>query len=226
MSDAIREKYRKQFPKYDKWSNYEWDWWKKEGSPKVNVPMCKGDKPFKWPVVKPSGKMTVGPIDIEKRYKICSNAWRNFMFAQMVVLQEELGKETAEAMVGYAQLALNKAVMGFVHKFLGDDLPNDCTKLSKISEMELLLEGDDCDVIEETPDRSTFRMSCAWWADWYEKWEVKGIDLREFMCGIACDGWFHELAQTVSPKYGCRRTAWHCAGDPYCEFQFYKMDDE
>ena len=64
-----REEFRKRHGSYDKWAQFKYRWWKKEDKPQV--PDFGGaDKPFKWPVVNPTGNVTVPMMDQDDRLKI------------------------------------------------------------------------------------------------------------------------------------------------------------
>ena len=96
-----RELYRAKHANYDKWSKFKYRWWKKEDIPKIPDFSGKEGSYFKWPSVKNTGNLTIPYMDPDDRLKIVNNTWRNCFFMQWHVMQEEIGQEKAEELVGY-----------------------------------------------------------------------------------------------------------------------------
>ncbi len=213
-----REEFRKRHASYDKWAQFKYRWWKKEDKPQV--PDFGGaDKPFKWPVVNPTGNVTVPMMDQDDRLKIVNNTWRNCFFMQWHVMQEELGQDKAAELVGYMWLAMLSAMEGLNERYLQGQA-RDCVMLSKQYQIDCFYEMHDFDVVEESPNRFVIKTLCTYWADWVHRWKAKGIDIRKGLCDLGCEAWCKEWAYKIDPNMSCERTQWSVEGDPCCEYTY------
>ncbi len=213
-----REAYRKQYPNYDKWADFQYRWWKKENKPQI--PDFSGTgKPYKWPVLEPTGRMTIDLMDPNDRCKIINNTWRNCFFMQWHVMQEEFGADKAAQAVGYMWLAMVNAMEGLNDRYLQGQA-RDCVMMGKQMQIDMQYEMLDMDAVEVTPNRFVHRLLCNYWADWKHRWEDKGIDIRKGLCDMGCKAWGEEWAIGINPNMSCERTKWLVEGDPYCEYVF------
>ncbi len=216
--EEARDEYRKKYKDYDKWAKYPYRWWKNKPKPRIQDFSGTG-KNFKWPVLKPTGRMTVPMMDKDDRIKIINNVWRNTLFMQWLVMHETVGEEKAAEMFGYMWLAMTGAMEGLNERYHPDQ-PRDCVMLSKQNQIDIQYEMIDLDIVEEQPNRHVYRALCTYWADWEHRWKEKGLDIRKGLCDLGCDLWCKEWAHKINPKMTCRRTAWLVEGDPYCEFTY------
>jgi hypothetical protein len=174
-------------------------------------------KPAKMPCITPSGCCTVDPIDPTMRWKMTSNVWRDTYFMTAKILTDEIGQDKADEYLAYLWYALAAKMEGFNKHFL-KDMPRDCVTLSKAFQLEILIEGNDFDVVVETPEKAAVRFQCAWWHDFVKVWEPLGVDIREPLCNQGCTGWSKEWAQIFNPKISFTKTKYIGAGDGCCEF--------
>jgi hypothetical protein len=218
IMEKKREQYRKDWKEYDKWAEFRYRWWKKEDIPKI--PDFSGTgKPFKWPTVNPTGKMTVPMMDKDDRLKIVNNTWRNCFFMQWHVMQEELGAKVAAEMIGYMWMAMVAAMEGLNDRYLPGQA-RDCVMVSKQYQIDCFYEMHDFNVVEETPEKFRIETLCTYWADWKGRWNAKGIDIRHGLCDMGCQMWCEEWAYKMNPNIVTTRTKWLVAGDPCCEYTF------
>jgi hypothetical protein len=162
-------------------------------------------------------------MDPTARWKMTSNVWRDTYFMMAKVLTDEMGLERASEFLAYLWYGLASKMEGFNRHFLKDK-PRDCVTLSKAFQMEILLEGNDFDVVEEAPEKSVVRFQCAWWADFKKTWEALGVDIREPLCNQGCTGWSKVWAHMVNPEIRFRKTKYIGAGDGCCEFTWEMRD--
>jgi hypothetical protein len=231
-----REEWRAASAHYDKWADFKWRWWNKADIPKVPDFSGKQGSNFKWPVVHPSGKWSEQGSqiyqDMADRLKIVNNTWRNCFFMQWHVLQEELGKEKADEMIGYMWLGMVAAMEGLNERYL-EGQARDCMMLSRQWQIDCLYEMHDFNVLKQTPNHVVIDTLCTYWADWKGRWAAKGIDIHYGLCELGCLAWCKEWANKMNPHMTCERTMWLVEGDPVCRYEFtippgkenYKMGD-
>ncbi len=173
----------------------------------------------KGAIIKPSGRTTV-EFPLDDRYRIATNAWRNTFFAFNEVLGKELGWKKAADLIYKSWGVLGPSDFGFLKKYGLTD--KNAAKLSKNMQFELLVEGFDFDVVEETEKRAVLRyLSCPWWHDLKERWQGK-VDEECFKAstcnGPGCKAIVINLAKYTNPKLKAQRTKWVAENDPYCEY--------
>jgi hypothetical protein len=218
-----REAYRAKHANYDKWAKFKYRWWNKEDIPKIPDFSGKEGSMFKWPSVKNTGNLTIPYMDPDDRLKIVNNTWRNCFFMQWHVMQEEIGKEKADELVGYMWLAMVAAMEGLNDRYFKGQ-PRDCVMLSKQWQIDCFYEMHDQNIVEESPKKVVIQALCTYWADWVGRWKAKGIDIKWALCELGCRAWCKEWAYGIDPKMTCQRTKWLVDGDSCCEYTFEIKD--
>lgn len=218
--EVYRERCRRRYSFYDQYRNFTLPAWSSiPGKPQMKLD---GSGPFSWPAVDISGRITIPMTDMTTRMKMTSNAWRNTYFMTAKILTDTLGLDKATELMGYLWIALASSMEGITRRFLKDK-PRDCVTLSQSFQLESILEGNDHDIVEESPERVVLRIQCAWWADFKKTWEPLGVDIREPLCNLGCTGWSKEWAKMINPKIQFKKTKYIGDGDDWCEF-VYEMD--
>jgi hypothetical protein len=221
--EEYRKSCRKRYPLYDKFTSMRLP---SMSSLKKDIGQHAFDgsgKPSRIPAVSATGNCTIDPIDPTARWKMTCNAWHDTYFMMAKIMTDELGQEKANEFLAYLWYGLAAKMEGFNKHFL-QGKPRDCITLSQAFQLEILLEGNDFDVVEETPEKAVVRFQCAWWHDFKKVWEPMGVDIREPLCNQGCTGWSKEWAHIFNPKIRFRKTKYIGAGDDCCEFTWELQD--
>lgn len=219
ISELI-EDLKQKWPNYEKWTHLPMSWWVPDE--RVQWPRFDGKGVAKGPYIKFSGRKSVEPPDSENLAKMINNTWMNTYFMLWKVLHDELGREKADELVGYSWLTQVTQMVGLIKKF--DDKDRNCVILSKVYQQECYIEGNDIDVVEETPKRTQIRLLCNFWRHVVERWKSKGIGHDKGGMCEACIAFHDYFGRAIHPKAACTHTAHPLDTGTYCEF-VWEMDE-
>lgn len=174
---------------------------------------------IKWPVVKPSGRMTV-EMAADERWKLTCNAWRNSFFLYSREIAARIGWEEVTKLAAnmWAKLASPEIAAHYVKRY--DVKERGAAQISKVLQYQFYQEGFDLDVVEESEGRAVIRLLiCPWWQDLTKRWlEVTTEFWIQSSCGPACHDWVAALCQYSEFKLKMTRPRWVAQGDAYCEY--------
>ena len=171
-----------------------------------------------WPVIRPSGRISI-EMEMEPRYVIAQNAWRNTYFLLAKLYGEEMGWEKTNEILGRMWGIIGHPEVFLALKKKYKEVGDDCVALSRVLQYEFLVEGYDIDVIEEKPEKAIIReLICPWWGDMTTRYQ--GVQVQEAMCGPGCIGIISNAAKAFNPQIKVERTMHIAKGDQYCEYVF------
>lgn len=212
----ILEDVKKTWKNYDKWANFQWGWWKRED--RVRWPRFDGQGEARPPCFSFSGRNSVEPFKFETQAKLISNTWFNSFYTNWKVLHDELGREKAIEIVGYQWFAQVPQISQWVEGM--DEKDKNCIAVSKMLQMECLIEGCDIDVVEESPQKAQLRLLCNWWRWVVERWGAQGIGFDDMGVCEPCSASQELYGQAVNPKIVSRVTAHPLDTGSYCEITY------
>lgn len=172
--------------------------------------------PSRHPIFDLQGPGSV-ELTLEQRYETLESIFIHQYFQLYRLLGNRYGWDVAnEIALEVPESSVPLIAEGYRRKFglQGEG----AALLSQVLQAEFQAEGSDVAVSEESTERATIEVDCAFGA-MLQSGTYDDVKITPGLCDQGCAGWMGRVGETIEPPVEAERETWMGDGAPRCRFQ-------